>query len=144
MLFTTYFQIAKLSENTNNLTEALAISKQRLKRATYQYEYGQSTKLELLNAEVDINNDSITLINAKQQLNNVKRSLNVILGVEKNINFEVETKVVFNKMLNFKDLHKKTIANNVTLKQNEKNNESSLTGFDKFRSHTKVSQVLST
>ncbi|MCH3884322.1 TolC family protein [Tenacibaculum aquimarinum] len=120
-LFTTYFQIARLAENTTNLSEALAISKQRLKRATYQYEYGQSTKLELLNAEVDINNDSITLINAKQQLSNAKRGLNVILGVEKEVNYDVETEVAFNKMLNFDDLHQKTIANNATLKQNEKN-----------------------
>ena len=60
-LFTTYFQIARFSENTNNLQEALTISKQRLTRAKYQYDYGQSTKLEFLNAQVDVNNDSITL-----------------------------------------------------------------------------------
>ena len=120
-LFTVYFQIARLSENKNNLQEALQISKKRLLRAKYQYEYGQSTKLELLNAEVDINNDSITLINAKQVLNNVKRSLNIVLGVEKSINYEVETQVDFNKMLNFKDLQQKTLANNSLLKQNEKN-----------------------
>ncbi len=86
-MFTTYFQIARLSENKENLHEALSISKQRLLRAKYQYEYGQSTKLELLNAEVDVNNDSITLINANQQLSNVKRGLNVILGVEKAVDY---------------------------------------------------------
>ena len=120
-LFTFYFQIARLSENKNNLVEALIISKQRLKRATYQYEYGQSTRLELLNAEVDVNNDSITLINATQQLSNAKRGLNVVLGVQKEVNYEVETEVDFNTLLNFDDLQEKTIANNITLKQNEKN-----------------------
>ncbi|MCI2228577.1 TolC family protein [Polaribacter sp. MSW13] len=120
-LFTVYFQIARLSENKANLKEALSISKQRLQRAQYQYEYGQSTKLELLNAEVDVNNDSITLINANQQLSNAKRGLNVILGVKKDVNYKVETQVDFNKMINFEDLHQKTIANNTVLKQNEKN-----------------------
>ena len=120
-LFTTYFQIARLSENKANLTEALSISKRRLLRAKYQFEYGQSNKLELLNSEVDVNNDSITLINARQQLSNAKRGLNVILGVEKNINYEVDTDVYFNKMMNFEDLLQKTIANNSTLKQNEIN-----------------------
>ncbi|WP_298766864.1 TolC family protein [uncultured Polaribacter sp.] len=120
-LFTSYFQIARLSENTNNIKEALTISKKRLKRATYQYEYGQSTKLELLNAEVDVNNDSITLINAKQQLSNAKRGLNVILGVEKDVNFEVETTVDFNKMLVLEELEEKTMNNNSLLLQNEKN-----------------------
>ncbi|ARV07253.1 transporter [Polaribacter sp. SA4-10] len=120
-LFTTYFQIARLSENKANLNEALSISKQRLQRAKYQYEYGQSTKLELLNAEVDVNNDRITLINANQQLSNAKRGLNVILGIEKEVNYVVETKVDFLKMMNFDDLQQKTLGNNSLLKQNEKN-----------------------
>jgi len=120
-LFTSYFQIARLSENKENLEEALVISKQRLQRAKYQYEYGQSTKLELLNAEVDVNNDSITLINAKQQLSNVKRGLNVILGLEKEVNYTVETEVEFVELMNFDELKQKTIANNSILKQNEKN-----------------------
>jgi len=120
-LFTTYFQIARLSENTSNLSEALNISKRRLQRAKYQYDYGQSTKLELLNAEVDVNNDGISLITAKQQLNNVKRGLNIILGIEKEVNYNVETEVDFIEIMNFDDLQMKTLANNSLLKQNEKN-----------------------
>ncbi len=120
-LFSVYFQIARLSENKNNLEEALRISKTRLQRATYQYEFGQSTKLELLNAEVDINNDSIAFINAKQQLSNAKRDLNIVLGIEKDAVYEVETKVNFNKLLNFDELKRKTIVNNIQLKQDEKN-----------------------
>lgn len=120
-LFTTYFQIARLSENTNNLQEALTISKQRLKRAKYQYDYGQSTKLEFLNAQVDVNNDSITLITAKQLLNNAKRGLNVILGSKEDVNYTVETEVEYSNVLNFEDLKLKTLANNASLKQNETN-----------------------
>ena len=120
-LFTVYFQIARLSENTLNLKEALTISKRRFKRAKYQYEYGQSTKLEVLNAEVDINNDSILIINATQQLSNAKRGLNVILGIDRDVNYEVETAVDFNNLMNFKALQKKTILNNTALKQNKKN-----------------------
>ncbi|UAM98202.1 TolC family protein [Polaribacter litorisediminis] len=120
-LFTIYFQIARLSENKDNLQKALSISKNRLKRAQYQYDYGQSTKLEYLNAQVDVNNDSITYISAKQQLSNAKRGLNVILGVDKETNYIVETEVAYNKLLNLADLEEKTIANNSLLKQNEKN-----------------------
>ena len=120
-LFTTYFQIARLTENTNNLKEALTISKQRLQRAQYQYDYGQSTKLEFLNAQVDVNNDSISLITAKQQLNNAKRGLNVILGSKNDVSFEVETEVEYNKMLSSDELKAKTMQNNALLKQNEQN-----------------------
>tara|TARA_B110000211_G_scaffold44771_1_gene47444 strand:+ start:4546 stop:5889 length:1344 start_codon:yes stop_codon:yes gene_type:complete len=120
-LFTVYFQIARLSENTLNLEEALTISQRRFKRAKYQYEYGQTTKLEVLNAEVDINNDSILIINARQQLSNAKRGLNTVLGIEKNENYQVETGVNFNRLMNFEALQQKTIANNTILKQNQKN-----------------------
>jgi outer membrane protein len=120
-LFTTYFQIARLAENTKNLKEALTISKKRLKRAKYQYDYGQSTRLEFLNAQVDVNNDSITLINAKQQLNNAKRGLNVILGSKEDVNYSVETEVEYSNVLSFEDLKSKTLANNALLKQNEIN-----------------------
>ena len=120
-LFTTYFQIARLSENTGNLSEALTISKRRLKRAKYQYEYGQSTKLEYLNAQVDLNNDSITVINSKQLLNTAKRGLNFILGAKKDVNYSVETTVEYGKMMNYTDLKTKTLENNSLLNQNKKN-----------------------
>ena len=120
-LFTVYFQIARLSENIQNLKKTLSISKQRLKRASYQYEYGQSTKLEVLNAEVDVNNDSINFINAKQLFNNTKRDLIVVLGNQQDINFDVETDVDFIALLSLEDLLQKAVENNVVLKQREKN-----------------------
>lgn len=108
-------------KNTDNLYEALEISKQRLERAKYQYEYGQSTKLELLNAEVDVNNDSINYINSKQQYFNAKRNLNIILGTEKGIAYEVETDVNFITLLSFDELFRTAIDNNVLLRQAEQN-----------------------
>jgi len=120
-LFNVYFQIARLSENTAILKEALQISKQRFLRATYQYEYGKATKLEVLNAKVDINNDSINLINTQQQFTNAKRDLNSILVQQKDINYTVETDVTFTSLFTFDGLYKKSLENNVVLKQQEKN-----------------------
>ena len=120
-LFTVYFQIARLSENTKNLQSTLEISKQRLIRAQYQYDYGQSTKLELLNAEVDVNNDSINLLNSKQLYSNTKRDLNIVLGIQKDINYMVETDVNFITLMSYDELLAKAKENNVRLQQNEKN-----------------------
>lgn len=120
-LFNGYFQIARLSENTKNLQKTLEISKQRLKRAEYQYEYGQTTKLELLNAQVDVNNDSINLINSKQQFSNSQRNLNIVMGLEKHSDFTVETDVDFIALMALDDLLSKAKDNNVLLKQNETN-----------------------
>lgn len=120
-LFTVYFQIARLSKNTDNLKETLEISKLRLERIQYQNDYGQSTKLELLNAEVDVNNDSINYINTRQQFINSKRDLNIILGTQLEENYEVETEVDFLTLLSFEDLLSMSLENNVVLMQQEKN-----------------------
>jgi len=120
-LFSIYYTVAQLSENTQALEQTIVISKDRLIRAGYQFDYGQSTKLDVLNAEVDINNDSINLINAKQQLKNTKRDLNVVIGNQLSENFDVNTEVSFLFQLDKADLLEKTKANNVSLLQAEKN-----------------------
>lgn len=120
-LFTVYYDVARLTENVTLLNESLKISKKRLTRANYQFEYGQNTKLFVLNAEVDVNNDSINLLNTKQLLANAKRDLYVVLGKDEIPNFTVDTLVSFiippNK-LEMMDLVK---VNNVILQQIEKN-----------------------
>ncbi|MFT5215518.1 MAG: outer membrane protein TolC [Glaciecola sp.] len=120
-LFSVYYNVAQLSQNTDAISQTLNISKDRLKRAEYQFDYGQSTKLGVLNAQVDINNDSINYINLKQQLKNSKRDLNVILGNSVDINFEVDTLINFVLNLNKADLLNKVKDNNVTLLQIRKN-----------------------
>ncbi len=120
-LFTVYYSLAKISENTTTLEQTLNISKDRLLRAEYQFDYGQNTKLGVLNAQVDINNDSINLINIRQQLKNTKRDLNVILGNEITEDFNVKTDLNFSLKLNKEDLLTKTKANNIALLQADKN-----------------------
>ncbi|WP_412560107.1 MULTISPECIES: TolC family protein [Winogradskyella] len=120
-MFTIYYSVAQLSENTEALEETLLISKDRLTRAGYQFDYGQSTKLEVLNAEVDINNDSINLINIKQQLKNTKRDLNVVMGNAYAQDFNVDTDLNFLLQLDKETLLEKMIANNVTLLQAQRN-----------------------
>ena len=120
-LLTVYYNVAQQSENLEALYETLEISKDRLTRSSYQFDYGQNTKLDVLNAEVDINNDSINIISAKQSLINAKRDLNVVTGNTIANQFEVDTTVAFLIQLDKVDLLQKMYTNNVTLLQNEKN-----------------------
>ncbi|MBT8268268.1 MAG: TolC family protein [Flavobacteriaceae bacterium] len=122
-LFSVYYEVARTSENVGSLEESLDISKERLKRAEYQFEFGQDTKLGVLNARVDINNDSINLINAAQSLINSKRDLNFVLGNALDRAFEVDTTVIFLMQLDRNDLFEKMQANNVDLLQIDKNLE---------------------
>lgn len=120
-LFTVYYTVAQLTERTVALNETLAISKNRLLRAQYQFDYGQSTKLAVLNAEVDINNDSISIINTRQQLINIKRDLNVVLGDVITEDFSVDTQIDFDVLFNKEELFQKAKTKNTALLQIEKN-----------------------
>jgi outer membrane protein TolC len=120
-LYSIYYTIAQLSENTDALEQTIAISKNRLTRSGYQFDYGQATKLEVLNAEVDINNDSINIINIRQELKNTKRDLNVVMGNSYAEDFNVNTDVSFLLQLSKEELLTKTKANNVLILQTERN-----------------------
>ncbi|MDC6365623.1 MULTISPECIES: TolC family protein [Flavobacteriaceae] len=119
-LFSVYYEVARLTENTKNLEEALQISKDRLKRAQYQFEYGQNTGLDVLNAEVDINTDSINLLNSRQQLRNTMRDLNLILNRELSTQFAADTTVTFVPNLQMENMHNEAKLNNIQLQIAEK------------------------
>ena len=120
-LYVVYYNVAQVTENVTVLEKTLTISKDRITRASYQFEYGQGTMLNVLNAQVDINNDSINLINAKQQLVNTKRDLNVVLGNVISSEFRVDTTIDFKLDIDQNDLATKVKSNNVNLLQLDKN-----------------------
>ncbi|SNR16351.1 TolC family protein [Tenacibaculum jejuense] len=122
-LFIAYYEVGRLTENESTQKQALTISKERLKRAKYSFDYGQSTKLEVLNAEVDVNNDSITYIDIKRQLNNAKRDLNVVLGRKVNTPVAVDTNVLYREDLVLNTILSEANANNANLLQSQKNIE---------------------
>lgn len=120
-LFSVYFEIARLTENENVLNQALEISIQRITRAEYAFEYGQNTKLDILNARVDVTNDSINLLNVQQQLANTKRDLNVVLNQNLNETYQVDTLINFIPKLQLEEFVDQAKLNNVAVLQTEKN-----------------------
>lgn len=120
-IFTVYYEVARLTTEKENIGESLEISKQRMQRAEYAFDYGQSTKLQLLNAEVDMNNDSIRYINTERLLTNAKRDLNLLLGREITTEYVVDTDVDFELFFNEAQLLDKAKAQNVEMQKIDAN-----------------------
>ncbi len=120
-LMTIYYEVARLTENEKVQQQALEISQDRIRRLEYSFEYGQSTKLDILNAEVDLTNDSITLLNTQRLLKNTKRDLNVVLNRDLVHSFEVDTTVSFLPQLSVGEIMDSAKDNNVTVLQAESN-----------------------
>ena len=90
-LFGVYYEVARLIEENKIIKSSLSISKERLKKRKIQLEYGQTTGLEVLNAEVDMNLDSINYLNSLKILSNTKRDLNLVMNIDLNTNHSINT-----------------------------------------------------
>ncbi|MFY0625575.1 MAG: TolC family protein [Reichenbachiella sp.] len=120
-IFNSYYEIARQTQNEINQRQTLDISRERLLRAKYSYDYGQSTQLDVLNAEVDYNNDSINYLTITQQLKNEKHNLNLLLGRNVTIEFQVDTSLIFTQELSLIQLMEEANQRNVLILQQEGN-----------------------
>lgn len=75
-----YLEYARAIENERIAKEALQISRDRYNRLNDQKKLGIATNLELLNAQVDLNADSINWVSMVQTKNIQVYNLNVLLG----------------------------------------------------------------
>ncbi len=132
-----YYQIAQLTTNQKVLQEAMAVSRRRLLRKQYQFEFGQGNKLDVLNAEVDIQRDSINIINSEQLIANAKRNLNAILNRDIDLEFNVDTTVLYNPLLSLEQLITDAKQNNVNIAILKKNTEITNYNFDIIESSKK-------
>jgi outer membrane protein TolC len=118
-----YYQIASLVENLDIIDEAIEISRRRLERAEQQFEYGQGNRLGILNAQVDLNNDSLTYFNTNIQINNAKRLLNNLMVDMESLDYVVDQNTDFIGGLDKNALKESMLNDNVSLSQIDKNIE---------------------
>ena len=107
-----YFDIAYLQENYKIVKELLVVSKERYNRIKVLNEFGNASNLDLLSAEIDLNNDSINLMNVEFDLLDAKNQLNITLNRDLIYDFIVEDKVEINRNLSYSDLNRETQNNN--------------------------------
>ncbi|WP_422860967.1 TolC family protein [Flagellimonas sp. S174] len=120
-LFSVYFEAARISENITVLEQTYQNTKNRLQRANYSFEFGQVNKLDVLNAEVDLVNDSINVMNERQLLENTLRDLNIVLNSDLEKKFAVDTTITFINELQLEDFASQGEQNNVRMLQAKSN-----------------------
>jgi outer membrane protein TolC len=114
-LFTVFFEVGRLTEEKEILKNSLDISKRRYERRLLEFEYGQTNNLEVLNAEVDVNYDSINLLNTSKKLFNAKSDLNLIMNVDLESEFNINTNINFLDQDEINNIFSNDIYNNTRL-----------------------------
>jgi outer membrane protein TolC len=88
-----YFDLVQQQQQLAALDTTIVISNQRLILAQNRFAIGKVSKLEVLNAQVDLNTDKVTLLRQKEAYSNRKIVLNQILARDSNVDFKVVNQV---------------------------------------------------
>lgn len=94
-----YYDLVQQQQQLTALDSTLVISEQRLNLANNRFAIGKSSKLEVLNAKVDLNTDLTTILRQKELFVNTKIRLNEILARDTKADFKVIDEISLGKPL---------------------------------------------
>lgn len=103
-VYATYFDLAQQQLQIAALDTAIVVSKERLKTAENRYSIGKASKLEMLNAKVDLNTDISFQLKQQELLKQTKIRLNEILARDLATEFQVSSNITIDEQLNFENL----------------------------------------
>ena len=95
----TYYDLVQQQQQLAALDTTIVISNQRLTLAQNRFTIGKASKLEVLNAQVDLNTDTTNFLRQKELYANTKILLNQILARDAKIDFRVIDEIAVNRAL---------------------------------------------
>ena len=107
-----YLEALRMQDISAIAQEAVELSLERLERARENYRYGGFTRLQLLNAEVDLRSDSIALEEALISAARAKRQLQLAMGIRSDSLPELEESFSFREMIDRDELLQKAEMRN--------------------------------
>ncbi len=112
-----FYDVFYLQEQKDILQELISISSKRFEKIKIQNEFGNVSKLDLLDAELDLYNDSIDFKRLIVQLTSSKNSLNQTLNRDISLDFLVEVDEIFFREIKIDVLLSKIKQNKLVLAQ---------------------------
>ena len=100
----TYFDLVQQQQQLKALDTAIVISNQRLTTAQNRFSIGKASKLEMLNAQVDLNTDTSSRLKQLESYKIAKIKLNEILARDTSSEFKVTDEIKIDNSLVFIDL----------------------------------------
>lgn len=98
-VFNTYYDLVQQQQQLKATEKSLEISRFRLETAQNRYEIGKAAKLEVLNAQVDLNADTTILLRQQNTFHRTQIQLNELLARDLNKKFSVAAEVSIDEQL---------------------------------------------
>ncbi len=102
-VYTTYFDLVQQQQVLASIDTAIVISNQRLTTAQNRFSIGKASKLEVLNAQVDLNSDLSLQLKQRELIKISKIRLNELLVRDIQTDFKVASEVTFEQNLDFNE-----------------------------------------
>ncbi|MDB4335184.1 TolC family protein, partial [bacterium] len=110
-----YYDVCRAQKNLFLAKESMRISKDRYSRTKDKKTYGQANRLDLLNAEVDMNSDSTIILQTEQVFLMSVKNLNVALGLPVQKSYEINDVIDFRNDLTADQVLTDAMINNSSL-----------------------------
>lgn len=114
-VYLTYFDIVQQQQQLTALDTAIVISQERVNTAQNRFSIGKASKLELLNAQVDLNTDNSLLLKQKELIKNAKIRLNEILARDVQTEFIVRSDITIDENLKLEEVQASATQQNPQL-----------------------------
>jgi outer membrane protein TolC len=103
-VYLTYYDLVQQQQVMASIDSAIVISNQRVETAQNRFSIGKSSKLEVLNAQVDLNTDKSLLLSQQEIYKNTQIRLNELLARDLQTDFKVVQEITFENNLVYEDL----------------------------------------
>lgn len=103
-VMSTYYDLVQQQQQLQALDTTIVISKQRVETAQNRFSIGKAAKLEVLNAQVDLNTDTTQFLRQQELFANTKTRLNEIMARDVKTRFNVIDAIVVDGNLLLPDL----------------------------------------
>ncbi len=111
-----YYDLVQQKQQLAALDTTIIISQQRVDLAQNRFTIGKSSRLEVLNAQVDLNTDQTNLLRQRELFANTKIMLNQLLTRDTKTDFDVEQDIQIDSTLLLHDLESVALEQNPTLR----------------------------
>ena len=111
----TYYDLVQQQQQLTALDSTLVISNQRLTLADNRFTIGKASKLEVLNAQVDLNTDQTMQLRQQELFKNTKILLNQLMARDTKLDFRVIEEIPVEEDLFLPELEKLAMAQNPLL-----------------------------
>lgn len=103
-VYLTYFDLVQQQQMMASIDTAIVISNQRVETAKNRFSIGKASKLEVLNAQVDLNSDTSLLLKQKENYRITKIRMNELLVRDIQTDFKVNQIITIEQNLNYEEL----------------------------------------